>query len=566
MTRTPNADTLNASLRTSSRKRKAPATLIISDDEGDSDYEEVGKAEELDDPYDGEIVIPAKRKTVGASRATSVMKVKKPLSGAGNDIFDIEEAASNWRPHAKLYHDSKRIINLKDDLLQWFDLVREKRAMPWRKVYDDGLSMEAKGQRAYEIWVSEVMLQQTQVTTVIPYWKTWLLKWPTVADLAKADVEEVNSAWKGLGYYRRARSLLAGAQKVMSDAKYQGRLPDDPIVLEKEIDGIGRYTAGAICSMAYGIRTPIVDGNIHRLFCRLLALYAPATLPILIKKLWSTAQELVDSLEQDGSRAGDLNQALMELGSQICKPSNPDCEKCPLRSGCNAYSELSTPPPAPTHESANCDICAPPPDMASVQTPAVTIYPMKKVAKAPREQSTAVCLIEWRSADEKTENHKWLFVKRPQKGLLAGLFEPPSMIVDSDFSSEGRFEIVSSEAAKLFSRPADIQAAIDFTKSTKLQGFVQDYVHVFSHIRMTYHVHRLRLVSPNPPELSSSSMEAAWFSVEEIISENVTTGSKNIFKEVYDPPQLRDGKKKARKVGKAIAGTKVVKVVKMPGT
>lgn len=153
-------------------------------------------------------------------------------------------------------------------------------------------------------------------------------------------------------------------------------------------------------------------------------------------------------------------------------------------------------------------------------------------------------------------------------GLLAGLFEPPSTIVNSDSSSVERFEAVSAEAAKLFSRSADIDAAIGITRSSKLHGFVQDYVHIFSHIRMTYHVHRLRLISPDPPQLSSSNTETAWFSMEEIVSENVTTGSKNIMKEVYDPPLLRDGKKKARKGGKATitAGQKVVKVVKMPGT
>ncbi|KAJ9105455.1 hypothetical protein QFC21_001826 [Naganishia friedmannii] len=555
MTRTPNSDKLNASLRTSSRQRKAPPTIIISDDEGGSAYEEVLKGEDSDDLYDAELSTRTKRKAASTSRApSSAKKIKKPISDAGDGI-DIEEAASNWRPHAKSYHDSERIIALKDDLLQWFELVREKRAMPWRKVYDESLSMADKGQRAYEIWESAgfdmgicLISQRSHAAT-------------------NADPQqEVNSAWKGLGYYRRARSLLAGAQKVMSDAKYQGRLPDDPVILEKEIDGIGRYTAGAICSMAYGIRTPIVDGNIHRLFSRLLALFAPATLPVLIKKLWATAQELVDSLGNDGARAGDLNQALMELGSQICKPSNPDCGNCPLRPGCNAYSELSTPPPTPTHATATCDICVPPPDMASVQASAVTIYPMKKVAKAPREQSTAVCLIEWRGDEEETENHRWLFVKRPQKGLLAGLFEPPSTVVDSNLTLEERFEAVSAEAAKLFSRPADVETPIDITKSTKLQGFVQDYVHVFSHIRMTYHVHCLRLVSPDLPQLSSSTTEPAWFSMEEIVSENVTTGSKNIFKEVYDPPMLRDGKKKARKVVIPIAGQKVVKVIKMPGT
>ncbi|KAJ9108147.1 hypothetical protein QFC19_002615 [Naganishia cerealis] len=617
MARTPNADKLNASLRTSTRKRKATTTIIVSDGEGGSDYQEVLEVESSDYQEDSEPEsVPPRRKprdsgTIRTARAVPTKKAKKSPINASKEV-DIEEATNDWRPHARSYHNAERIVALRNDLLEWFEVVREKRAMPWRKIYDDDLALEEKGQRAYELTyqydraVSEVMLQQTQVTTVIPYWRRWLLKWPTIADLAKADVEvsarsllslpaqfsklntlqEVNSAWKGLGYYRRARSLLAGAQKVMGDAKYQGlymgsvsykgtflnvclrsgRLPDDPVILEKEIDGIGRYTAGAICSMAYGIQAPIVDGNIHRLFCRLLALYAPATLPALIKKLWATAQELVNSLGNDDTWAGDLNQALMELGSQICKPSNPDCGNCPLRSGCNAYSELSEAPNLPTPESAACDICVSPPDMTSVQMPAVTIYPMKKVSKAPKEQSTAVCVIEWRGNDEETKDLRWLFVKRPQKGLLAGLFEPPSAIVDCDSSPKRRFELVSTEAMKLFSKPQEILSAIEMARSTKQQGFVQDYVHVFSHIRMTYHVHRLQLSSPDLPQLSPATTDTAWFSMEEIVSENVTTGSKNILKELYDPPQLRDGTKKARKAAKAYAGQKVVKVVKMPGT
>jgi hypothetical protein len=124
MTSTSNADKLNgSSLRMSSRKRKAPVTIIISDDEGDSDYEQVTKAEDSDDPYDAEIVIPAKRKPAGASRALSLKKAKKDSSNAGDDN-DIENVTSNWRPHAKSYHDAERVIALKDDLLQWFDLVR----------------------------------------------------------------------------------------------------------------------------------------------------------------------------------------------------------------------------------------------------------------------------------------------------------------------------------------------------------------------------------------------------------------------------------------------------------
>ncbi|GHJ84468.1 hypothetical protein NliqN6_0870 [Naganishia liquefaciens] len=588
--RTPNADKLNVAMRTSLRKRKFTTTVILSDsddhvdDNIDGEYKAavfvVDSPDEYDDKKSDESEEDLKskaqrrRKSPSTKPKPAIKRVKScPTS---QDPSSIEDVVSDWRPHSKAYHDADRIMALQDDLLQWFETVREKRAMPWRKVYNGDLAMTEKGQRAYEIWVSEVMLQQTQVTTVIPYWKKWMTTWPTIADLAQADVEQVNSAWKGLGYYRRARSLLAGAQRVMSDPKYKGRLPDVPAVMEKEIEGVGRYTAGAICSMAYGVRTPIVDGNIHRLLCRLLALHAPATSPALLKKLWTTAQALVDNLPADGAQPGDLNQALMELGSQICKPSNPDCGSCPLRTGCNAFAELSMKPTPPQNETTRCDVCvsAAGDSISVAAEPAVTIYPMKKQAKAPREQSTAVCLVEWNGQSRQTGDKKWLLVKRPDKGLLAGLLEPPSIIIDAGLDTKERRSRLCSHVVGLLEPTTRPESSMDVVRDINRYSYLHDYVHVFSHIRMTYHVHRLCIDAPEPPALCSGETETTWLGMDEIAMANITTGTKNIIKELYDPPQLRDTRQKKAgttrkpraKAVPAVTGEKIVKIIKMPGT
>lgn len=261
------------------------------------------------------------------------------------------------------------------------------------------------------------MLQQTQVATVIPFWTSWISRWPTIADLATADVEEVNSAWRGLGYYRRARSLLDGAKAVAGKKSFAGRLPSDPDVLEKEIPGVGRYTAGAITSMAYGVRAPIVDGNVHRVLSRLVALHAPQTARNTIRFLWDAAMALVDALPRGQGRgiAGDWNQALMELGATVCRPVGPECGQCPLEKVCKARAELSAPPPPPATPA--CDICAPIPSPEDTDTiPAVTVFPMKKEKKASREEHEVVCVTEWRGP----RGPRWLFTKRPEKGELGG--------------------------------------------------------------------------------------------------------------------------------------------------
>ena len=195
-------------------------------------------------------------------------------------------------------------------LLAWYDA--HQRDLPWRRTQDP-----------YAIWVSEVMLQQTQVATVIPYWERWLQRFPTPAALAAADEQDALSLWQGLGYYRRCRLLLQGAQFVAEHGL--------PATAEgwMKVPWVGRYTAGAISSIAQGYPAPLVDGNVERVYARLTADEASGA--ALTKRAWEWAERNLYE-----KRPGDWNQALMELGATVCKPVKPDCTRCPLEGHCIA--------------------------------------------------------------------------------------------------------------------------------------------------------------------------------------------------------------------------------------
>jgi A/G-specific adenine glycosylase len=209
-------------------------------------------------------------------------------------------------------------------LLAWYD--EEKRDLPWRNTQDP-----------YAIWVSEIMLQQTQVTTVIPYWLRWMDRFPTVDALASSDEQEVLSLWQGLGYYRRCRLLLEGARWVSKNGTPQS------VEEWRLVPGVGKYTAGAIASIAQNISAPVVDGNVERVYARLMG--DDRIGKNLHEAAWEWAnQNLFEP------RPGDWNQALMELGATVCTPNNPNCDRCPLKDRCVArqswrVEELPTKPP-----------------------------------------------------------------------------------------------------------------------------------------------------------------------------------------------------------------------------
>ena len=201
-------------------------------------------------------------------------------------------------------------------LLDWYD--RCARDLPWRGFHD-----------AYRTWVSEAMLQQTRVETVLSYYDRFLARFPSLSALAEAPEADVLKAWEGLGYYSRARNLHNGAIDVME--QYGGILPRDPEKLKK-IRGIGPYTAGAIASIAYDVPVPAVDGNVIRVLSRIYGIRTDALQPDTRKHIEELASALVPE-----ERPGDHNQAVMDLGATVCVPGTPDCDACPLSSFCDAY-------------------------------------------------------------------------------------------------------------------------------------------------------------------------------------------------------------------------------------
>jgi len=253
-------------------------------------------------------------------------------------------------------------------LLEWFEYSR--RELPWRE-----------DRTAYGTWVSETMLQQTRVTTVIPYFKRFLTLFPDIPSLAKASQQEVYKAWEGLGYYSRAANLQKGA--IFLTGHFGGELPRDYQQL-LSVPGIGPYTAGAIASLAYGISEPAVDGNVIRVFARLYALFVyPQD-----TRARSRVAELVREMLPD-DQAGDFNEAVMDLGATVCIPGNPSCSICPLSAHCEAF-------------------------LIGRQNELPLRKPKKEIPVIP------YTIVVLRKGAE-------LFVRqRPDSGLLANLFEFPS--------------------------------------------------------------------------------------------------------------------------------------------
>ena len=205
-------------------------------------------------------------------------------------------------------------------LLRWYD--GNRRDLPWR-------AAEGKALDPYHVLLSETMLQQTQVATVIPYFHRFLQRFPTLRSLADADEQEVLRLWQGLGYYSRARNLQKAAQVICRD--FEGTLPCTATAL-LSLPGVGPYTAGAIASIAFGQRAPILDGNVQRVLCRLDCIRTDPRDPPTRQHLWDRAEQILPD-----RRLGDFNSALMELGATICTPRNPQCLLCPVRSHCQAF-------------------------------------------------------------------------------------------------------------------------------------------------------------------------------------------------------------------------------------
>ncbi|CAO3613233.1 unnamed protein product [Mucor fragilis] len=441
---------------------------------------------------------------------------------------DIEDCVSSKRLyHADQYH---RVSDDEKDraqrqLLDWYQA--EKRTnMPWRKDNDKTWNKETLGQRAYEVWVSEIMLQQTQVATVIDYYNRWMTAFPTIQDLASADIEKVNSLWAGLGYYSRAKRLWEGAQKVVN--QLGGLLPNNAKDLQSEIPGVGRYTAGAVASIVFGEATPVVDGNVIRVIARWRAIHADPKKAKSVELFWDIAASLVPE-----SNPGDFNQAMMELGARICTPQNPDCDKCPISNDCKALNQLkyakelskdgffdekkNKRKTADTEH--DCSVCQELPNDLNEAAYSVTRYPLKVDKKPPRDEECAVTIVE-RIASKESEP-LYLISRRPDTGLLAGLWEFPSLEL-------GSLDTEYKERLNKSTQFLRTKYQLELDQPTRHD--LGNVVHLFSHIRKVYHIEWLQYQQDDQDLMDVDEGQVKWVTLEELKASPIPTGLKKALK------------------------------------
>ena len=317
--------------------------------------------------------------------------------------------------------------------------------MPWRGEADP-----------YKIWISEIMLQQTQVQQATPYFRNFISLFPTVYDLAKADQQEVLKAWEGLGYYSRARNLHAAAKMVVKE--FDGQVPDtyDEII---KLKGVGPYTAAAVTSIAFGKPNAVVDGNVIRVITRYYGIEDDTRSSKTRRQVQELADELIDK-----QHPGDFNQALMELGSEICTPSKPKCDSCPIQAGCTASKMAKT-----------------------------DSIPYKSPAKKKPHYTIGVGIIE------RDQDGKILIALRPNEAMLGGLWEFPG----------GKQE-----------DGEDIQETVERELKEELGVEVKAYKelthlkHTYSHFSITMHAWHCKLLSgePKPKE----SQEVKWVATDDL--------------------------------------------------
>ena len=300
------------------------------------------------------------------------------------------------------------------------------------------------------------MLQQTQIATVIPYFERWMAQFPTVSDLATASLDEVLKSWEGLGYYSRARNLHSAAQMVVAD--FGGEIPQTVAGLLK-LKGIGRYTAGAIASIAFDLPAPVLDGNVIRVLTRLYDVADDVTLTATKKKLWALAEAIVPD-----ERPGDFNQALMELGQTVCLPEKAMCLLCPLRKDCLARQRGTQ---------------------------------MERPLRPPRKNTPhydVVAGIIWQPDGE-----KFLIAQRPLDGLLGGLWEfPGGKQEDSESLPEALVREIEEELGM----------------TIEVGEFLTSIKHAYTHFRITLHAFHATHINGEPQHLGVANH--AWVTLADL--------------------------------------------------
>ena len=323
-------------------------------------------------------------------------------------------------------------------LLRWYE--NQGRKLPWRGSVNP-----------YAVWVSEIMLQQTRVEAVIPYFNRWMERFPSIADLAAASEQEVLSVWEGLGYYSRARNLHKAAMIVMEE--YGGELPSDLRAL-RSLPGIGRYTVGAIASMAFGQDAATLDSNLKRVFSRVFNMAKAADSTIGEDILWKLAETHLPK-----GQAGDYNQALMDLGATICLSKKPRCLLCPLSGMCQAYQ-------------------------LGIQEQRPVLKPRIEVP----HYTVSAAVIQ--------RNGKVLLAKRPSKGLLGGMWEFPGGKIEKDETLE---DCLTREIRE------ELDVSIQVGKPFGV------YQHAYTHFRITLHAFLCKLTDGEPKPIDAA--ELAWVSL-----------------------------------------------------
>jgi A/G-specific adenine glycosylase len=347
---------------------------------------------------------------------------------------------------------------LRQSLLNWY--AHQGRDLPWRQTQDP-----------YAIWVSEIMLQQTQVKTVLPYYERWLVQFPTIQALAAASLEDVLLLWQGLGYYARARNLHRAAQQIMAD--YAGQFPDQ-MAQVLQLPGIGKTTAGGILSAAFHQPWPILDGNVKRVLARLIGLSVPPK--YALSWLWTGSHHLLDP-EQPKA----FNQAWMDLGATICTPKQPACLQCPWSTHCQAY-----------------------------QLSLETTLPMSETREPIPHKLIGVAVI-WNAQGQV------LIDKRPQSGLLGGLWEFPGGKVEPN-------ETIADCVVR------EIQEELGI--NIEVLAHFMTLEHAYTHFKVTLSVHDCWHVSGEPQPIECDAVK--WVNLTELDQYPFPTANQKIIAALQD--------------------------------
>lgn len=477
-------------------------------------------------------VVSSDGSSVGSPRA----KPKKRKLARAGSVAELQPAVDSTVDS----FNGAEVSEFRTKLLEWY--IANCRELPWRCSARYQAGGECKHPVAppetqsspgapYGVWVSEIMSQQTRLEVVVRYWKNWMEKFPTVQALASATMEDVNEAWAGLGYYRRARFLHEAANQVVSD--FDGELPRSVEGLLK-VKGIGKYTAGAVCSIAFSIPVPAVDGNVERVLSRTRPGILPnrnptATLGAKAKVYEALATKLVADIECPG----DLNQGLMELGATVCTPKNPLCSECPVQSLCGAYADAK----------------------AAKQDPATYVqrFPVKDLSRKTksRDETVLVCCVRRMRkhvGDEKA-CEEYLLLQRPKDGLLANMWEPPNVLLSA---VEAKKNSSPGARAKLLDGAVDTLLGRLGYKAKKLgrRRPAGETQHVFSHIRQQLFVDCLFVEGSESTKDSGevNGVNYRWLSEADIEKSAVATQMRKVFAIALDADRVpkEHGKKRAR--------------------